>query len=52
MPKKKKNFERTLDRAARMIQAQIHTLPAAVASQKVKELTKISNQSYGKSSKT
>jgi uncharacterized protein with von Willebrand factor type A (vWA) domain len=45
MTKKKANFEKTLDKAARMIQAQLDTLRPAVAAKKVKELGEIATRS-------
>jgi hypothetical protein len=52
MPKKRANFEKALDKAARMIQAQLDTLPRALARKKVKELGKIASKAYRSKSGT
>jgi hypothetical protein len=52
MTKKKANFEKTLDKAARMIQAQLDTLSAEMAAKKVRELSEIASKNYRPHSKT
>jgi hypothetical protein len=46
MAKKKTELERVADRAAKIIQAQLDTLPVDVAKKKVKELEQIAAKAY------
>lgn len=46
MAKKKSQLDQAVDRAAKLIQAQLDTLPLAVAKKKVKELQEIAAKSY------
>jgi hypothetical protein len=46
MAKKKTELDKAVDRAAKLIQAQLDTLPAEVAREKVKELEAIAAKAY------
>lgn len=46
MAKKKTNADKALDRAAKLIQAQLETLPSAAAVRKVKELQQMATKAY------
>ena len=52
MGKKSTNFEKTLDRAAKKIQAQLDTLSPTLAAKKVKELSEIAAKNYLSHSKS
>jgi len=46
MAKKKSESAKALDRAAKLIQTQLNTLPSEVAAQKVKELAEMAAKAY------
>jgi hypothetical protein len=46
MAKKKTELDKAVDRAAKLIQAQLDTLPVEVAQKKVKELQEIAAKAY------
>jgi hypothetical protein len=48
----KNNFEKTLEKMARMIQAQLDTLPPNVRAKKVKELSKMATTAHRSSAKS